>query len=74
MNAHVVSVERALNNTFVEIKVLKNVSAVNPESGLATIVESAKKIILAALRKRNCIKFYLTCDGIFQVSNVVLLL
>ena len=68
MSAHVVSVNRAFNNTIVEVKVLKNVEDVNPDSGLVVILESARKIIEAALKKRNCIKFQLTCDGIFQVN------
>ena len=68
MSEHVLSVTKALDNTFVEVKVLKQTSDVNPESALSTILESARKIIIGALRKRNCIKFSITCDGLFQVS------
>ena len=70
----VVSIERALSGSFTEIKITRKISDdVTPEIGLGGLLQSARKVISAAIRVRNCFKFGLTVDGIFQVNSIVIM-
>ena len=66
-DARIISIDRALNDTFIEIKIESEIDDVSPESGFAVMLQSARKVITAAMRARNCFKFGLTVECVFQV-------
>ena len=66
-DARIISIDRALNDTFIEIKIESEIDDVSPESGFAVMLQSARKVITAAMRVRNCFKFGLTVECVFQV-------
>ncbi len=65
---NVVSLKRALNGAFVEIKISRDIADPIPENGLKLLLESASKVLNKAIQKRNCFKYYLICDSEFQVK------
>jgi len=68
------NVTRALNDSVIEFKVRTLETQFNrtPEEGLEVFLEGVDKIIEHFMQRRNCFKFQVTLDGVFQVFDLLL--
>ena len=66
-------VNRALNDSVVEYTVrAPETQNTTPEEGLEVLLEGVDIILGHFIQRRNCFKFQVTLDGVFQVFNLLL--
>ena len=64
-----IEVSQALNGAVTEFVISHEVADTIPESGLELFFrEYVRKILYAARGEHGCFKFYVVCEGYFQVS------
>jgi len=68
------NVTRALNDSVIEFKVRAPETQFNgtPEEGLEVLLGGVDTIIERFMQRRNCFKFHVTLDGVFQVFDLLL--
>lgn len=67
------SVKRALSDSVIEYKVrAPETQKTTPEVELEVLLESVDIILGHFIQQRNCFKFQVTLDGVFQVFNLLL--
>ena len=66
-----ITVQKALDNTFYEFTLDNENTSVDPENGLNSFLTLSKRILVKCLQRMNCMKFYLVCNARFQVIFLV---
>ena len=62
-----ITVQKALDNTFYEFTLDNEDTSVDPVNGLNLFLALSKRILVNCLQRFNCLKFYLVCNARFQV-------